>query len=53
MQKIILVDTDSSLASVRYIADDLKLSSELKQIYNNIIMDGCKKVKEICNIYNF
>ena len=29
-----------------------KLSSELKQIYNNIIMDGCKKVKEICNIYS-
>lgn len=35
-----------------YIADDLKLSSELKQIYNNIIMDGCRKIKEICNIYS-
>ena len=30
MQKIILVDTDSSLASVRYIADDLNRKCDLK-----------------------
>ena len=30
MQKIILVDTDSSLASVRYVADDLNRKCDLK-----------------------
>ena len=30
MQKIILVDTDSSLASVRYIAEDLNRKCDLK-----------------------
>lgn len=35
-----------------FLNDDVKLSQDLKQIYRNIIMDGCRKVKDICAIYS-